>query len=135
MPAWSGLYNGVYDANYAPLVNRAPHLKPVNKMLRKSRTGSRIAHALLNALIGAATGSNVTETMARIGSTASPGDPVVNGGARTIETRTLLNRNTATADVTALKKIVNDTGKPTYPVDRSGNGGGGALTKTFSPGA
>jgi hypothetical protein len=46
------------------------------------------------------------------------------GGVRTIETVTDINRNTAAADVTALKEMLyNVKTRPSYPVDLSGNGG------------
>ena len=135
MAAWSGLFNGVHATDYSLLVNHAPHLKPVNKLFRKSRYGSRGAAALLNALIGAAIGNNVAATLNRVAASADPGNPIVNGGAISIETRTLLNRNTTADDVTMLKAIFADSSKPTYPIDKSGNGGGGQLTKQYSMGA
>jgi hypothetical protein len=88
-----------------------------------NREGFRAVTALFNGLIGATTGSNVTATHKRIAEDNS--SLTRNGGARTIDTVTDINRNTAAADVTALKEMVYGVSRrpSTYARDLSGNGG------------
>jgi hypothetical protein len=52
--------------------------------------------ALASALSGVVAGSNATKTLSRIESNSEL------GGKRTVETETIINRNTAAGDVTAL---------------------------------
>lgn len=82
-----------------------------------NRQGFRAYTALANALIGAATGSNVTATHKRADAVVKTSGPQ-GGGNRIIEVITDINRNTAAADVTALKEMLyNVTHKPSsYPV-------------------
>jgi len=97
--------------------------------------------ALLNGLIGAASGSNVTATFKRVQAPSGPSGatPAVTGigdlgGLVPIETVTVINRNTTATDVSYLKNLVDGTMSPnggspsiTFPVDLGGNGGGGKL--------
>lgn len=94
------------------------------------RGGQRGVRRIMRVLNGAAPGSNATETVARI----APATPFVTntgGGARVVETVTEVNRNTTAGDATyvnsfILDRIYNMTPPiASYPVDLSGNGGGG----------
>lgn len=122
MAAWSGLwdYGQVTSGNYALLTNKTPIRNRMKGLINREQF--RKWSALYNGLIGAATGSNVTATHKRI----AQGDPTnqTMGGLRTIETITDINRNTAAADVTALKEMTyGRKNRPTYVKDLSGNGG------------
>lgn len=123
MPAWQGLWTqeAANPSGYSLLVNKNPRRNPIKRTA--NREGFRKQTPLFNGLIGAASGSNVTSTHKRIAAVTdnSLGNA---GGARTIETITDINRNTTAADVTALKEqVYNVKTRPSYPRDRSGNGG------------
>lgn len=102
--------------------------KRISKVLSRSE-GARELKELLLTLNGAAAGAAASATVARVGHTVDAGNPVVNGGARTIDTVTVIGRNTTAADETAIDAMLNQVHAPTsYPVDASGNGGGGKLS-------
>lgn len=66
----------------------------------------------------------------RVQGTVDPGNPVVQGGAITIEdvTQVASEATVTSADVAAIDDIVNFDSQPaSYPVDLSGNGGGDKL--------
>lgn len=121
--------NGVQVDGKSPIEKRAGLLMQLE--------GFRANKALLADLIGAATGDTVTANWYRVKGVQALNDRTALGGAVQIETTfalgtTTAGRATTAADVTALKAIVNmksalDSGS--YPVDLSGNGGGGQLTK------
>lgn len=88
---------------------------------------NRVTRRLLNALIGAASGSNATETRARTTAVQAMNDATTYGGLVAVETINLINRNTTAADITNLKAMINRAPVPTYIADASGNGGGSKL--------
>lgn len=113
---------------------RSPLERAVSQIMVRNQF--RDEAAALGALIGAASGSNMTATYKRVQSPSGPDAtvPVVTditalGGARTIETVTVVNRNTTAADVSYLKDLFDgdlldrSTSYPTV----SGSGGGGKL--------
>lgn len=90
-----------------------------------NRAGFRASTALLNGLIGAATGSNVTATHKEIAHASAGRSPIGDRGGKIVAgTVTDINRNTAAADVTALKAFLYNvkTAPSTYPVNRNGLG-------------
>ena len=123
MASWSGFWGDAAGStgSYALLQNKNPRRNGIRGTV--NRESFRVATALFNGLVGAATGSNVTATHKRIANDASSVTP--NGSVRTVETVTDINRNTAAADVTMLKEMVYDVSRrpSTYPRDLSGNGG------------
>lgn len=68
-------------------------------------------------------------TYKRVQESAVVGDPTAGGGLVPIETVTQIAPDSAVtaADETLIDEITNDDVQPTYPVDASGNGGGGKL--------
>lgn len=71
--------------------------------------------------------------------TAAQGTAVVNGGKRPIETVTQQDSSTQyDSDDVNIADMLDRFARPeytnAYPVDKSGNGGGGALTKRYSVG-
>lgn len=127
---------------YAPFNNLAPTTGflgwrsklewQVAKILNKQQM--REIKALMNGLIGAAAGSNVTKTYARV---QAPGNPSATiplttgvadlGGLIPIETITVINRNTDANDVTYLKSMTNNDmlmRSLSLQSDLSGNGAG-----------
>lgn len=120
--AWSTFW-GLTQNAYALQNNRVQHVQITNHLFR--RQSMRVARALAQGLIGAASGSNVTDTRTRIQGVQTIGSVDNLGGKRLNETVTNINRNTTAADVTFLK---NATGAriswpSSYPTDKSGNGG------------
>lgn len=122
---WSALYNdapGSTPAGYSLLDGKMPRRYAIKRVV--NREGFRTFTALFNGLVGAATGSNVTATHKRRNAGVPQAGPH-GGGAITIDTITDINRNTAAADVTALKEMTyNVKTRPSpYVRDLSGNGG------------
>jgi hypothetical protein len=113
MAAWSGLYNLWYNDPYTGVrtTRQMQFDLTVNKMFRK--IGSQTALKLLIATIGAAAGGTATATYSRVAPSVLSSDPSMYGGLRSIETKTLINRATTAADVTALKAIFSGTGNLT----------------------
>lgn len=88
--------------------------------------GAREVSEIMQTLNGAAVGQTAAASYSRVDHTVDPGNSVVNGGARTIESVTVINRVTTAADQTRVNDILTENRAPdTYPVDLSGNGGGG----------
>lgn len=134
MAAYSGLWNGVHGENHALLVDKSGCEKQVNRVLRRSRYGARAFRELLVTLVNGAVGATAADTVAQRQAVADVNNNV-QGGQVTISTRTVVNRATVAGDATALATALTHDSQPdTYPVDASGNGGGGALTKAYSPG-
>ena len=104
------------NANYQPS-GTMPRLHSIRRVV--NREAFRPLTALLNGLIGATTGSNVTATHKRIEAIQNGSGPINYGGVRTIETKTDINRDTAAADVTALKAFLYNikTAPATYPAN------------------
>ena len=110
---------------YDLLVDRADTLYAISRATQKQGNDSRPDVALLNALIGAAAGGAASATYKRAEAEQTLTDFMALGGARTIETRTMLSRVTTAADVTELKSFLARKQAPaSYPADLSGNGGG-----------
>jgi len=107
------------DPNYQP-TGPMPRLNSIRRVV--NREAFRPLTALLNGLIGATTGSNVTATHKRIEAIQNESGPVNYGGVRSIETKTDINRNTAAADVTALKAFLYDIETAPNPYPDNGNG-------------
>lgn len=128
MPSYSPFWGDGLTLNnsYSLLVNKMPRRNSIRGVV--NREGFRPLTELFVALLGTAVGGPALVTHKRIAAI----DPTLvgnlgisGGGNRTIETITDISRVTTTADVTALKEMVNNvTHRPsTYPKDLSGNGG------------
>lgn len=127
---------GLATGSYSLQNNRPSSNRKLTHAFR-SQT-QRVQKALIQGLLGAASGSNVTDNRNRIAAVQTIGSIDNLGGKRTIETVALINRNTTAADVTALKALLggqlswpNGLGTSTsptsndgYPLDKSGNGSG-----------
>lgn len=130
MPSYSGLWNNVYGVNYSALSSNGNTFEQngrlkneITKLLSKDR-GTRKLMSLIRALNGVAPGATATATHKTISSDVQRGQPMVNGGKRTIDTKLDMNRATSAADVTLINAMLDKNYYPTYPVDRSRNGGG-----------
>lgn len=122
---------GAGSANTAALTGTlvdgsSPIEKKISALVRKPQF--RKLRELMDDLNGAAVGANTAlVTRARVEARVQLGN-VSQGGLVPIETQTIINRVTATADQTQINSILDDVVFPSpYPVDASGNGGGGKL--------
>lgn len=95
----------------------------LSKIMFKRANG--VTKRLLAALIGAASGSNATETYSRVTAAVPFLSQFTGGGVVPVEVVTQINRNTSAADVTNLKAAISRTPSVTFVADASGNGGGG----------
>lgn len=125
MPAWSGLWNQVYNEDYpGSAVRITPNAR---RRLRRAEKGlgSLAQREILRALVGAAVGGTASKTHTRINA-----PDLVNpslGGVRVIDTITDINRATVAADQTNITLELANVHTPTFPVEKSGNSGGGKL--------
>ncbi len=122
MPAWSGLWNGVYNTDYAFTDARiAPFERIINKMVRSM--GHEGFVELIDTVVGASAGSAALKTHSQLKAKEDgPSEGYGYGGKRTIETVTVINRNSTSADVTAIKNMLGVSRYDlTRVVDRGGS--------------
>lgn len=131
MVSWSGLFDRQYGQPYAPLgTNNTKEFNATEKatLTRAFRgRGNRMLAAVVQALTGAAVGGAASATYKQVAGDANPSSPLTGGGVRTVSTSTDVGRVTTVADQTLVVTLLTATSAPTYPVDRSGSGGGGKL--------
>jgi hypothetical protein len=122
MPSWAGLWDNVFAQPYALLNEPSAAARGLARIMFP--TAQRDVGAAMVALDGVAPGANATATQSYV--TARQADGLNMGGQVPISATTLINRATTAADVVALNRIYQPTFAPAiYPVDKSGNGGGG----------
>lgn len=104
------------NAGYQPS-GPMPRLNSIRRVV--NREAFRPLTALLNGLIGAATGSNVTATHKRVEAVQAVSGPINQSGVIGIETKTDINRDTVAGDVTELKEFLYGvlTAPSTYPTN------------------
>lgn len=101
-------------------------LTQADHFLSKLTRRYRVFRGLMQGLIGATSGSNVTVTHSRETATQALSSITTYGGLLPIETVTDINRNTTATDVSNLKAAIDRQTKPaSYIEDAGGNGGGG----------
>lgn len=127
MPTWSGLWNRQYGENYSPLAGG--NTQDYNNTIRddmsrvfKSPAGRRLG-ALVRALTGAAVGATATSIVRQIPASPDPSASFSGGGKITAVPVTEINRATTSADEAYIDGATQLATAPTYPVDKSGNGG------------
>lgn len=119
MPSFADFW-GPNVNDYRLLNNRNPRRTPIRRTA--TARSFKVAGELFDTLVGATAGGAALATHRRIGNVDS--NTAGNNESR-IVTDTLINRNSAAADVTALKALVFGVrNRPAYPRDLSGNGGG-----------
>lgn len=107
--------------SYQLLVNKAGVMAGASRVL--ARQGMRELRALMLALNGASAGGTASRTVSRVLHST-------NGGAKSIETVTVINRATTANDKSFVDDVLNrftNAAPSSYPVDASGVGGGGKL--------
>lgn len=100
----------------------------ISKLLRVP--GVRKFRRLMRVLVNGAVGDTATETRSRVTAVSGLTDPNAYSGAVAIESQSIINRATTTADRDAILEVIDNTSAiapASYPVDASGNGGGGKL--------
>ena len=124
MPAWSGLFDNEFtDGPHTLQVNIVPLRRKMTRVVK--RKSMAVITELIRELNGTVAGDTALAQHVRVqGAQILENDA---GGVRPIETVDLINRVTAAADVTDIETMFTEQRDPTYPVDVSGNGGGGKL--------
>src|SRR5262245_53435446 len=123
MPSWAGLWDGVYAQPYAPLNEPTATERDIARSLAPAAEIG--LGALAAQLSGQAPGGTATASYTQ--RTAVQADGPNQGGLVPISTKSVINRATTAADETRMDTVMF---KPVfaplvYPVDKSGNGGGG----------
>lgn len=125
-----GGFSGLFDTIQPTGLTLTGKRNLENKLTRLMRKrGMHATKELILTLLGASAGSTALAQRTRGDyDDLTPGEPVVLGGVRPLEVEDQVNRATTAADVTKLTSILNDIFQPSsYPVDVSGNGGGGKV--------
>lgn len=129
MTSYSGLWNNEFGENYSALSDseRVGNTKTaLARVFAQRLYGRSSVRELLYALIGSAAGGNAAATHKRVKAESDVNSNVL-GGSRTIETHSAVDRVTTADDVTDLKAALHLSPAPSYPTDKSGNGGGSKL--------
>lgn len=127
MPSYSGLWNNEYGENHSLITNRTGNpLTSLARTFANRLYGRAAQRELIHALTGAAAGETASASHKRVTAVVDRSENV-QGGVRAIETKSHVNRATVAGDATAIKNAIRQSSKPTYPVDRAGNGGGAKL--------
>lgn len=124
MPAWSGFWNGIYGANHFLIDSKA-----VRRSFGQSLMGygRKAYNATMRTLVNGNLGDTALKDYTRV-AVQDINNPLTLGGKRTIETKTAINRATVQADIDRIIDDLDFDNSPTpWPVDKSGNGGGGKL--------
>lgn len=126
--AFSALWYQIGDT-HSLIETRSAIEQRVAKLLSVPQA-SKALNELIQTLNGAAVGATASATDTRVKGDTSTFKSTINGGLRTMETKTYINRATTAADQTNLNALLQETYQPSsYPVDKSGNGGGGNLSR------
>lgn len=127
MPTWSGLWNGQFGQAYSALPNGNTtdyNNRQRDKLaaLFKGEQGRRLG-AIIRALTGSAVGQLAQSSVTKVPAISQPGQAYSGGGYIRAVVDYDINRNTVAADETYVDGITLMKNYPTYPVDKSGNGG------------
>lgn len=126
MPTWAGGWDAQFGQPYALRNERDVLHRRVG--MTYQRDGMQIERAIDKALNGAVVGETATAAVRQVEAVQSVASLGL-GGKRNIISKTLINRATTAADQTALNAIYDAKFAPTtYPVDKSGMGGGGKVS-------
>jgi hypothetical protein len=133
MPTYnSGFYEGqLGSAGYSAQNGKLPSRRVLTRAFRKR--GLQAVRSIINAdAVVTRSGGTATASYKRVAADVAPGDPLVRGGVRTIETVTQINAATSTTTSAQISDIVMDTFDRAYNTDLSGNNGGGDLTRQYA---
>jgi len=130
---WSQIAPTGQGAAYSMAFARSAPERMIARILKKE--GMRELHRDWKVLTGAASGSSASETYTRVKGEDALNSFGLTGGVRNMETVTVISRNTTAADITYITNNILDAiynmapAIASYPVDASGNGGGGRVGK------
>jgi hypothetical protein len=126
MASWSGFWNVVHGDGYALL---SP---PASRQRRAFRTAIGDAarqpyNRILRGLVVSGVGAILNPTYTRVAAQPDKDGMAVGGGIRGTEIeQSLTNRQLVSGDITTITKDLDTKLSPSpWPVDKSGNGGGG----------
>lgn len=128
MPNYSGLFDGQHGTPHSLLSNKTGNAETqIARVVAKRGYGRAALRELMIELTGAAAGAAALVQRKRVLAEANLSENV-QGGVRTIETKDIINRVTASADETNIEAALDLSSQPgTYVDDDGGNGGGGKL--------
>lgn len=106
MTNFSGLFDGIHGETYSIPFTHSSAQRKLGYHLMKARLSNRDINELLDTLIGATAGSAASDSYTRV---APATEELARGGVREIETISVISRNSAAADVTALKALLRPT--------------------------
>lgn len=131
--AWSGLYNDIGGAEHSLLVNKPKQFRDIARAFRR-RSSTVIREVIDTVTNGSSINGAAAVTYPRIDGDPQAGGTPGGGGVRSITSveKIAASSTTTAAQATQVDGLVDyDTQPSTYPDDLSGNGGGGALDKTY----
>jgi hypothetical protein len=133
MPSWAGLWDNVHAQPYALTGEPGATARAVARLMAPQ--GNRLFGSIATALTGAVPGGPVNVGYTQVQSRVADGATM--GGVQPIATYTVVNRNTTATDELQIDQQLTPRFMPPvlqagiecsgYPVDKSGNGGGGKL--------
>lgn len=116
--------SGFWNDSYSFIKGHNPLEGRVKNLMR--RRGMKTLQQLTKTLLGAAAGSTASGTYKRVAGQGDTAGQVTSvgalGGARTMETRTQVNRATTSTDDTRITNLIERSKLHTSVSDRSGNG-------------
>jgi hypothetical protein len=116
---WSGLWNRLEGKQHDLLIPRGH--------VTARRVSKIVKNGIGNVMAAERVFTNLNEDVKQVTPTAQPGQPVVNGGMIPIAVN-----NLTPVPAASFVAYVEKSNKPTtYPVDASGNGGGGKMGLRF----
>jgi hypothetical protein len=131
MPSWAGLWDNVFATPYALLNEPGATARGIARLMapQANKAFSAISSALTGAVVGGPVNAGYTQV------TAKQADGLNMGGKVDVSATTVVNRNTVAADEILIDQQLTPRFMPPitsagvecsgYPVDKSGNGGGG----------
>lgn len=118
---WSGLFNHVYGEQYIRIDGQNVRRGFGMSIRNWGRYGyNQVIKAFVTGTVG-----TLAQAPGRWITAQDPTDPFTIGGVRPITTHYAINRNVTAADQLALQQDISFNNRPTWPLDKSGNGGGG----------
>lgn len=122
MPAWSGFWNHIYSEPHSLIDSKAVRRTFGQSMMGYGR---KAYNASIRQLVTGNLGGTITKDYTRV-AVQNVNDPMSLGGKRLTETKTAINRASVQADIDRIVDDLDFDNSPTpWPVDKSGNGGGG----------
>ncbi len=126
MPAWAGLWNGVYQEDHS-LIGLTNPGRRLARAIGRQRQTARVYNELLRTLVTDDVGSTAASTITRAAAESGADPGMSLGGVRSIETVAVINRAVTVDDETAILRDIDNDHTPTFPTEKSGNSGGGKL--------